>query len=165
MYNTIFYIIVAIIIVNYLLERFLSYLNSTLWSAKLPEELNGVYNDEEYRKSQEYKRENNKFGTLTSTFSFLLILSILYFKGFAVIDTWARNITDNPLWITLIFFGILMFASDLLNTPYVIQLRVDTDLRVQDRGELYSRQHFPLSSQISQRAMLWQRKKRLTLRQ
>jgi STE24 endopeptidase len=118
MYNTIFYVIVAILVFNFILERFLSYLNTTRWSAELPEELKGVYDDEKYRKHQQYKRENNRFAWVTSTFSFILIMAMLFFEGFALIDSWARSLADDPLLVTLIFFGILMLASDILNTPF-----------------------------------------------
>lgn len=118
MHNTIFYIIIAILVFNFILERFLSYLNATNWKTELPNDLKGVYDEEKYKKSQAYKKENNRFGILTSTFSFILILSMFYFKGFALIDGLARDFTSNPLWITLVFFGILMLASDILNMPF-----------------------------------------------
>ncbi len=120
MHNTIFYIIVAIIVINFIIERFLSYLNKTRYDDHLPEELQGIYDKEKYKKSQEYKKENNRFGIITSSFSFLLILGMLYFKGFAFVDSLARSFTSSELWITLLFFGILMLASDLLSTPFSI---------------------------------------------
>lgn len=120
MHNTIFYIIVFIIVFDYVLERILDYLNSTKWSKELPEELKGIYDEEKYRKSQEYKRENERFSFITNTFSFIIILLMLFFEGFAYVDEIARNMASNTITIALVFFGILMFASDIINTPFAI---------------------------------------------
>jgi STE24 endopeptidase len=120
MHNALFYIILGIILIDFVLERWLDYLNSKKLSTELPEELKDVYDAEQYRKSQEYKRVNDRFSLLTSSFSFLLIIGMLLFGGFNLVDTWARSITQNPILIALVFFGILAFASDMLNLPFVI---------------------------------------------
>jgi STE24 endopeptidase len=31
---------------------------------------------------------------------------------------WALSVTESPVWSAQIFFGILVLASDLLNTPF-----------------------------------------------
>ena len=56
MAQTIFYIIIGILLFEFILERILDYLNSTYWSNELPAELNGIYDAEKYRKSQEYEK-------------------------------------------------------------------------------------------------------------
>lgn len=117
-YNAPFMLIVLIIMVSYLLERILDLLNSNYWSDTLPKELGDVYDAKKYKKSQQYKRINEKFSLLTSTFSFLVVVSMLFFHVFGYFDTVARGITDNPIWIGLLFFGMVMFASDLINTPF-----------------------------------------------
>ncbi|MFA9391349.1 MAG: M48 family metallopeptidase [Prolixibacteraceae bacterium] len=114
----IFYLILIILIFDYLFERFLDYLNTTRWSNQLPEVLEGIYNKKEYSKSQAYKKANHKFGMLTSSFSFLLILFMLLFGGFALVDTWVANLTTQVIPAALLFFGILGVASDLLSTPF-----------------------------------------------
>ena len=120
MHLTIFYIIIAILIFDYLLERFLDYLNSTKWSNELPKELEGIYDTGKYKKSQDYEKENHKFSLITSTFSLVLILLMLFFKGFAYIDDYVRTFTANPILVALLFFGILMLASDILSTPFAV---------------------------------------------
>ena len=120
MYNSIFIIIVSIVIFGYLLERFLSYLNSTKLSYKLPEELKDVYDAEKYKKSQEYKRVNDRFSLITSSFSLVIILLMLFLKGFSFVDELVRSFTGNIVLIALLFFGILMFVSDIINTPFAI---------------------------------------------
>jgi len=120
MYNSVFIIIVSIVIFGYLLERYLSFLNSTKWTDKLPEELTDVYDAEKYKKSQEYKRVNDRFSFLTSSFSLVLILLMLFLNGFSFVDDLIRGFTGDVVLIALLFFGILMFVSDIINTPFSI---------------------------------------------
>ncbi|NOQ26191.1 MAG: M48 family metalloprotease [Bacteroidales bacterium] len=118
MQQIIFYFIIGILIFDYALDQFLDYLNATKRSLTLPSELKGIYDEEKYKKSQDYGKVNHKFSILTSSFSLLLILVFLYFSGFAIIDNLARSYTSNIILISLIFFGIIMFASDILQTPF-----------------------------------------------
>ncbi|RLD61965.1 MAG: M48 family peptidase [Bacteroidetes bacterium] len=120
MAQTIFYIIIIILISDYFFERFLEYLNYKRRTSKLPKELEGIYDAEKYEKQQEYKKANFKFSFITSTFSFIIILLMLYFKGFAFVDKLAQNFTSNPILLALIFFGILFFVFDIINTPFSI---------------------------------------------
>lgn len=120
MHPGIFYLLLVIIISNFALDRILEWLNARNWSENPPAGLEDVYELEEYRRSQKYHRENDRFGWITSAFSFLLILCMLVFGGFAVVDNWSRSLTIQPVLLTLVFFGILMFASDILNTPFSI---------------------------------------------
>ena len=120
MSQIIFYFIIGILIFDYILDQFLGYLNKTKWSVAIPEELKGIYDDEKYAKSQNYERVNHKFSILTSSFNLFLILVFLYLQGFAFIDEIARAYTSNIILVTLIFFGIIMFASDIIHTPFNI---------------------------------------------
>ncbi|MCF8230133.1 MAG: M48 family metallopeptidase [Bacteroidales bacterium] len=118
--NTLFTIIIVIIVADYLWERILDYLNSTRWSDKLPDELKGIYDEEKYRKSQQYDKEKQRFSFITDTFSFILILLMLFLGGFAFIDQIVRDITENPIWMAILFFGIIGLAADILALPFSI---------------------------------------------
>lgn len=118
MAQTIFTLIIVIIIADFLFERLLDYLNTTRMSTELPEELRGIYDEEKYRKSQQYLLVNKKFGMLTGSISFAVLLAMLVFGGFAWLDETLRAWTDNPIWLALLFFGFLGLASDILSTPF-----------------------------------------------
>ncbi len=120
MHNALFYIILGIIVVDFVIERWLDYLNSKKFSTELPEELKDVYDAGQYKKSQEYKKVNDRFSLITSSFSFLLISGMLIFGGFNLVDNWARSFTGHTILIALIFFGILAIASDILNLPFTL---------------------------------------------
>lgn len=115
-----FVLIIVLIVGDYLLERILDYLNTKHMSAELPDELQGIYDADSYRKSQEYQKEKQRFGMLTSTFSFILILVMLFADGFALLDQLVREITGNQVLMAVLFFGILGLAADILSTPFSV---------------------------------------------
>ncbi len=117
---TLFYIIIGIIVFNFLLEQFLDYINSRWFTAELPDEVKDVYDEEQYSKSVRYKKVNYRFSILTSIFSLVIILCMFFLEGFAFADGLARSITGNPILVAILFFGILMLAFDLINTPFSI---------------------------------------------
>lgn len=114
----VFYCIVFILLADFILASVLNYLNARRFNNPVPIELNNVYNKEEYEKSQSYKRTNYKFGIVTSVFSLFLIFSFLLFGGFAWVDNVAQDSTDNTILQALVFFGIIMIGSDVINTPF-----------------------------------------------
>lgn len=118
--KTIFYIIIAIISVEYLLEQILTYLNAKNMSPEIPKEIEGIYDAEKYQKQQNYQKTNIRFGILVSTFNTVVLLAFLLLGGFAFVDNYVNTITENTILITLIFFGVLTFASDIINIPFSI---------------------------------------------
>lgn len=113
-----FYLLIGILVLSFLIDQGLDYLNAKRYSDPIPEELNDVYEPEEYKKSQRYNKERYKFGVLTSTVSLLITLAFFFFDGFAFVDSIARSISDNEILIGLVFFGIILFGSDILMTPF-----------------------------------------------
>ena len=102
---------------QFILETVLDYLNAKRYNDPIPEELNDVFDADEYKKSQAYKKTNYRFGLLTSTFSFLLTLCFLVFGGFEWIDQLVRSITTQPIPMALMFFGVIMIGSDVVTLP------------------------------------------------
>lgn len=120
MYSTIFYLIITIIILDFLLERYLGYLNAKARSTSLPVELEGIYDAEKYKKSIEYDIVNSKFELLTSSLDFVIILAMLFLGGFAWVDYLAGTLTTDPIFKAIAFFLILGLASDIIHTPFSI---------------------------------------------
>ncbi|MCK0178086.1 M48 family metallopeptidase [Flavobacteriaceae bacterium S0862] len=116
--TTLFYIIIGIIILNFIIDKILSSLNAKHYNDALPNELQDVYDEEEYKKSQNYKATNHRFSNITSTFSLVITLAFFYFDGFEYVDNIARSYSENSMVIALIFFGIIMLASDIITSPF-----------------------------------------------
>ena len=118
--NALFVIILAIIVFSFLLEQFLDFLNASYWSDEIPETLKGIYDEQKYRESQNYAKAKRKFSAILSSLSTLVILQLLYFGGFVVLDDFIHSITQNAILMGLMFFGIIGFVSDILTTPFEV---------------------------------------------
>lgn len=116
--QTLFYIIISILVVNFVIDKILDLLNARRFQDSVPPELKDVYDNSEYERSQLYKREKYRFGRLTGTISIVATLLFFFFDGFALVDGIARTYSDNNIIIAIVFFGIIMLASDLLGTPF-----------------------------------------------
>ena len=96
----------------------MEYLNAKRFKSTVPPELADVFDESEYQKSQQYKRTNYKFGVISDGFSLILTICFLVFGGFEWVDQFTRSITEDPIPMALIFFGIIMLGSALLGLPF-----------------------------------------------
>ncbi len=118
MANTVFTIIIIILTLDYLLERYLDFLNSRARTHSIPQELSGIYEQDRYVKSQEYEKVNQQFSLITSSISFLLTICLLVFGVFGYLDNLVRGISENAVIMALLFFGIFGFIADVFSTPF-----------------------------------------------
>lgn len=118
MTNIIFISILIIPVAGFFTERYLSHLNSKMWSVTLPEKLKGLCDEDEYRKTQLYQKENNRLELWTSLLNMAVMLGAIIAGGFAWLDLFARTLSLNIVIISLIFFGIIGFLSDIINIPF-----------------------------------------------
>jgi len=118
MNNPIFYIILILPVAGYILERYLEHLNDKMWSDKLPALLKGICKEDEYRKSQLYDKENKKLAFWSSTFNLVVILAMIIFGGFSLVDDISRTFSMNLIVVALIFFAIIGFVSEIINIPF-----------------------------------------------
>ena len=115
--TTLFYIIIGILIISFIVDKILETLNEKRFDDEIPEKLKDVYDKKEYKKSQAYKKTKAKFSKITSIFSTTLTLVFFFLDGFNFIDTIARNHTENPILMALIFFGIILLVSEIIAIP------------------------------------------------
>ncbi len=113
-------LLLAILSFDFIFNKILEYLNIKSMKEELPEEVKGIYDEEKYKKSIAYARVNNKFGLLTSTFSFILSFSLLASGFFGWFDEIVRNYISTEIFVSLTFFGVLFLASDIINIPFQI---------------------------------------------
>ncbi len=116
--TTILNVLLIIISADFLLERVLLYLNHQSSKQPIPSELAGVYNEEKYKESQAYHSATGRFGLISSTFFFVLTFCALYFGWFGMLDGYVRSFSPFDLLSTLIYFGLLFVATDLLSIPF-----------------------------------------------
>ncbi|MDF1574167.1 MAG: M48 family metallopeptidase [Bacteroidales bacterium] len=118
MYNTVFVLIIAVLIFAYVLERILDKLNLDHTLPVLPDEVAGVFDAEEYKRSQLYKRDNTRFSFVSSSLSFVGMLLLFFFGAFGWYDRLIEGLSSHYVVHVLIFFGSFALLGDLLNTPF-----------------------------------------------
>lgn len=116
--QVLFYLIIGIVVVSFIFEQVLEYLNTQRFNDPIPDELSDVYDAEAYKKSQDYKADKNRLSLITDWVSFVGILVFLFLDGFAFVDELARQYVSGPIPVALVFFGLLMLASDIISTPF-----------------------------------------------
>ncbi len=118
--NTYLIIILAILIFHYLLDLIVDILNVRNVSPELPKEFEGYYDEEKYRKSQNYLKETTTFDIKKETFMLAITILFICLGGFNYVDQWARQFGQGEIITGLIFAGVLMLASFILSLPYSI---------------------------------------------
>lgn len=118
--ESVFILLIVVIILNFLKDVFLDYLNSKNFDNKIPKIISDVYNSEKYLKSQEYKKSQYEFSKYSKIYSLIVVLCFFYFDGFLILDTFCRELFDNSILISLTFFGIIFFGNEVLSLPFSI---------------------------------------------
>lgn len=116
--NTYAIIILVVLIVEFLLDNGIKYLNLKSLDNELPSEFTDIYDEDTYRKSQEYTKIRTKFGFLSSIFGFVSILLFWFLGGFQYVDILAKSWSDIFIVRGLYFFGILIALQQLISLPF-----------------------------------------------
>lgn len=116
--ETVFIVIVIFLCVDFVVERILEGLNMRAMSPVLPANLQGIYDEQEYGRFQSYKRENNRFERISSSFSFVVMMIFLCLGGFGWWNAVVVGLTDNTILQTLLFMLGLSLASGILSLPF-----------------------------------------------
>ena len=111
-------IIISALVGEYLLSTVSAVLNMNSITDEVPEEFKGVYDSEQYARSQAYLRARTRFGLVSGTFSLLLLLIVIHIGLFGFLDGFVRAQTTQPLLAGLLFFGIIFIIIDLINIPF-----------------------------------------------
>lgn len=118
MVTSIFVVIISILVIEFGLSRYLSFLNIQNSKLSLPEILLDIYDKEKYDKQQDYFRTNTSYGMVTGGVSFLLTMIMFLFGGFAFVDELVRSWTNLPILQSLLFFTVIFIANDLIMIPF-----------------------------------------------
>ncbi len=122
-----FVVIICLVIFNFLFSNILGYLNHKNWKDEIPLELKDFYDIEKYKKAKLYAISKNKIGLLSSTTSFLFVISLLVFDGYGFLDQLVNSDSLNlflPFEINSnfaksgMFFLILFVLNSLISIPF-----------------------------------------------
>jgi STE24 endopeptidase len=120
MMNPFSFIILFALIIEYAIGLAAEVLNLRSLRSGLPPDLEGVYQPEDYRRSQEYIRTNTRFGFVASTFSLAVLLSFWFAGGFNYLDQIVRSWGFVPIVNGLFYIGTVLAGYGLLTLPFSI---------------------------------------------
>ena len=118
MEQTYYIIILGALLFEFILSTLSSVLNMKSISKVVPDGFQDYYDEEKYAKSQLYLQDKTKLGLMSSTFSLVLILLVIYFGLFGRLDEFVRSNSTHYIFSGLLFFGILFLINDILNLPF-----------------------------------------------
>ena len=112
--------ILSILLLDYLIELIVALLNLRSLNPALPAEFAGVFESDQYARSQEYTRANTRFGLIQSTVSLVATLAFILAGGFNLVDGVARGLGFGPIPTGLLFTGLLALLAGTLNLPFSV---------------------------------------------
>lgn len=112
--------VLTILVFGYFLDTIAQYLNMKHLGMALPEEVEDIYDEEGYQKSQQYLRETTQFRLVHSSIALVVTIIFILVGGFNWIDEFARDFEFESIPTGLIFIAVLAAGSMVLSLPFAI---------------------------------------------
>ena len=112
--------ILALLIFSRLLSMIVERLNLSNLSTEIPEEFHGVYDEEKYAKSQNYLKDNTRFGELQANLMLPITFAFILLGGFKWVNAIAQSASDHMIVQGLVFGAVLMLLSQIVGLPFSI---------------------------------------------
>ena len=116
--NTWFVIIFTLVIFNYLFSTVLNFINARNWKSDIPSNMKAFYDENKYQKARNYGKEKERMSFIGSTISLVLMLLMLSFNGFGILNNFVNGVSASIYVQTGLFFFVLFIASDLISLPF-----------------------------------------------
>lgn len=113
-------IIILFLTVSFTVSFFSDYLNVKNISLELPKEFEGYYDNEKYKKSQNYLKDKTNLSFFNSTLILIIEILFILFGGFNYIDNIARSFGFGEIITGLIFISILMLLFNIMEIPFSV---------------------------------------------
>jgi STE24 endopeptidase len=111
-------LIIIFVVGEFIISSILSFLNRSWMSHPIPQELNGLYDDEKYNKQQKYLCVNNRVSSFKRCFDIILILVVLLCGLLGWYDNVCKSLCHNELGQLAIFFVTLLIVTTVIDIPF-----------------------------------------------
>ena len=88
--------------------------------APLPEEFEGVFDQDAYQKSRGYLGATTRLSLFSSGFDLLLLFTFWFSRGFNLLDQFLRGFALSPTLTGVLYIGTLLLFSSFLDLPFSI---------------------------------------------
>ena len=112
------YIIIGLVVFNYLFSTLLNYLNDKNWKTDIPSNMSEFYAKDKYEKARNYAKEKGKISLLSSTISLVITVFLLWYKGYGWINDIITSKYEMAFLQTGLFFLTLFILSDIISLPF-----------------------------------------------
>ena len=112
------YLIIGLVIFNYLFSTVLDFINGKNWRTEIPPVMKDFYPEDKYLKAKNYSKEKGKVSLISSTLSTLITLLFLVFGGYGWLDNFISQYYDIPFLKSGVFFLVLFILSDFISIPF-----------------------------------------------
>ena len=111
-------VVVAIVVLVFVIESLLDYLNQSRAHAPIPAEVAHLYDEKERSTSINYGYEKYRLGLISSSLMTAVTILALTQGWLAALDSWVRGFTSNTVLLSLIFLASLSVISSALELPF-----------------------------------------------
>jgi STE24 endopeptidase len=112
--------ILALLVFSRILSMVVERLNLRNVSTEIPDEFQGIYDEEKYAKSQNYLRDNTRYGELKSNIMLPLTIAFILLGGFRWVNDMAQAASSHMIVQGLVFGAALMLISQIIGIPFSI---------------------------------------------
>ncbi len=112
--------VLSTLIGYYALDSLAKLLNLKNLETRVPSEFSDVYDENRYRRSQEYTRTNTWFELVVSTTMLAALLAFWFLGGFESLDQLIRRLHLPGILPGLIYLSVLCVAREILMLPFAI---------------------------------------------
>jgi STE24 endopeptidase len=116
--NSIAWIILTALVVDYLLNLAADLLNLGDLRSLPPDEFSNLYDPERYRRSQAYLRENTHLRWVSASWQLVLVLVFWFGGGFPWLDAWVRRLAWGPVAGGVVYVGLLVLLNGIVLLPF-----------------------------------------------
>jgi len=111
-------LIIALIAIMYVIDLALTLVNHRHSKQPTPAHARDIYDDEKYTKWLNYSLETLRHGVIVKTVMTVLLLALLAFGVFGLLESWTNAWFAHPIPQTLAFLGVFILFSTLISLPF-----------------------------------------------
>ena len=104
-------LIIILITVAFIYNMILNHLNNQSVKRPIPENVKGIYNDNEYQKWLSYKHDQNKVNTIAIIVNFVILITLLLTRVFNYFVTLTEDVLLNSALVILIYQAAFLIPN------------------------------------------------------
>lgn len=113
-------VVLMVILVPFLIDLISSLLHRSWMSKPIPPELDGIYEETEYRKAQDYNKEKSTLSLLEQFYDMFLFQAFWWLSGVPALDAWVVTAGKGMIGSGLIYIFGLTLGKMILELPFSI---------------------------------------------